>query len=152
MRSCLHNTVQSVPSSCCAAFALGTNGGTACPASYARLGTADACKSAADAASKTYGGNVAYSFYPYGCYWHTVSGSVYYNSNASGAANFYAQPLCAGAALTHISMDRHCARGSHAWTSRRCGGNGAHVQPCRRYEPPVGRAGCVAAMRCVTLA
>ena len=46
--------------SCCAAFALGSNGGIACPASYARLDTADACKSAADAASKTYGGNVAY--------------------------------------------------------------------------------------------
>jgi hypothetical protein len=42
---------------------------------------------------------VAYSYYPNGCYWHTVTGSVYYNTNAAGAANFYAQPLCAGTAL-----------------------------------------------------
>jgi hypothetical protein len=87
--------------SCCAAFALGTNGGKRCPATYGLLITADACKSAADAASKTYAGTVAYSFYPSGCYWHTINGSVYYNSNVAGAANFYAQPLCAGAALTH---------------------------------------------------
>ena len=118
--------------SCCAAFALGANGGKRCPATYGLLITADACKSAADAASKTYGGTLAYSFYPSGCYWHTINGSVYYNSNASGAANFYAQPLCAGAASTHISMGRHCACASHAWTPRRCGGDGGDVQPCRR--------------------
>ena len=129
----MHNTVHRLPSSCCAAFALGTTSGTACPASYARLDTAVACKSAADAARKAYT-DVAYLHYPYGCYWHTITGSVYYNSNASGAANFYAQPLCAGAALlTHINTDRHCAGASHAWTPRRCGGNGADVQPCRRY-------------------
>ena len=46
-----------------------------------------------------YGGNVAYSYYPYGCYWHTVTGSVYYNSDPAGAPNVFAQPLCAGAAL-----------------------------------------------------
>jgi hypothetical protein len=84
----------------CAAFALAATSGTACPASYARLDTADACKSAAAAASQAFGGSAIYSYYPYGCYWHTITGSVYYNSNnASGAANFYAQPLCAGAAL-----------------------------------------------------
>ncbi len=70
---------------------------------------ADACKSASDAASKTYGGNVAYSFYPYGCYWHTITGSVYFNSNPAGAANFYAQPLCAGAAL-HAHAPRRTLR------------------------------------------
>ena len=88
------------PSPCCAAFALGaTSSGNACPAKYARLDSMDGCKSAADVASRTYGGSVAYSYYPNGCYWHTIAGSVYYNSNASGAANIYAQPLCAGAAL-----------------------------------------------------
>ena len=87
-------------SSCCAAFALGATSGTACPSSYARLDTADACKSAADAASRTYGGSVAYSYHPYGCYWHTIAGSVYYNSNASGADNAFSQPLCAGAVPT----------------------------------------------------
>jgi hypothetical protein len=80
---------------------------------------------------------VAYSFYPYGCYWHTITGSVYYNSDPAGAGNFYAPLLCAGAALqAHISTDRHCARASHAWTSRRCGGDGTHVQPSRRYALP----------------
>jgi hypothetical protein len=88
-----------LPSSCCAAFALGSASGTACPKTYGQLIMADACKSASDAASKTYGGNVAYSHYPYGCYWHTITGSVYFNSNPAGAANRFAQPLCAGAAL-----------------------------------------------------
>jgi hypothetical protein len=133
--------------SCFAAFKLGSPSSTTCPASYARLDTAAACKSAADAATGAFGGNVALSYYPYGCYWHTVTGSVYYNTNAAGAANFYAQPLCAGAALTHISRDRHCACTSHASTLGRCGGTGADVQPCRRYD-----ATSVAAMRCITLA
>ncbi len=83
-------------SPCCAAFALGSPSSTTCPASYNPPSTAGECKSAADAASKAFGGSVTYWFYPYGCYWHTVTGSAYYNTNASGAANFYAQPLCAG--------------------------------------------------------
>jgi hypothetical protein len=93
---------------CCAAFALGSASGTACPASYARLDTAVACKSAADAARKAYT-DVAYSIYPYGCYWHTITGSVYYNYNAAGAANRFAQPLCAGAAL-HAHAPRRTLR------------------------------------------
>jgi hypothetical protein len=117
---------------------------------FGKLVTAGACKSAADAASKAFGGSVAYSYYPYGCYWHTVTGSVYYNTNASGAANFYAQPLCAGEP-THAWAKR-CDRGSQASTLGRCGGDGADVQPCRRYERPVGGAGSVGALRCVTLA
>jgi hypothetical protein len=83
------------PSPCCAAFALGSTSGTACPASYIPPDTAGACKSAADAASRAYN-IVAYSHYPHGCYWHTITGGVYYNSNAFGAANGFAQPLCAG--------------------------------------------------------
>jgi hypothetical protein len=92
---------------CCAAFALGTTSSTACPASYALLDTFDACKSAAGAASKTYT-VAAHTYYPYGCYWHTITGSVYYNANAAGAGNVYAQPLCAGAVPT--------PRGSRACT------------------------------------
>jgi hypothetical protein len=94
------------PSRCCAAFVLtGTYDPLtllttdACPASYSLLlKTADACKGAAGAASREYGGSGTYAYYPYGCFWHSVTGSVYYNKNATGAANFYAQPLCAGAA------------------------------------------------------
>ena len=100
----------------CAAFALGSSSSTACPASYARLDTADACKSAADAASRTYGGSVANTYYPTGCYWHTVAGSAYYNTNAAGAGNVFAQPLCAGAARRLHT--RQCDRASPALTHR----------------------------------
>ncbi len=121
------------PSPCCAAFALGTTSGTTCPASYALLDTADACKSAAAAASKAFS-DVAYSYYPYGCYWHTITGSVYYNSDPAGAANRFAQPLCAGAALqAHSSTDRRTLRSRLARLDvGRCGGTGADVQPSRR--------------------
>jgi hypothetical protein len=93
-------------------------------------------------------GSVAYSYYPYGCFWHTITGSVYYNSNPAGAGNRFAQPLCAGAASKALpSTDRHCAWASHAWTPRRCGGNGADVQPCSRYNSTVSRARSAAAAR-----
>jgi hypothetical protein len=87
-------------SSCCAAFALGSTRSTACPASYGQLFMAGACEAAAGAVGIKYGGSVAYSSYPYGCYWHTITGSVYYNSNGAGAANAFAQPLCSGATFT----------------------------------------------------
>ncbi len=61
---------------------------------------AGACEAAAGAVGIKYGGSVAYSSYPYGCYWHTITGSVYYNSNGAGAANAFAQPLCSGATFT----------------------------------------------------
>ncbi len=83
---------------CGAVFALGGASSAACPASYGRLDTADACASAAAVAGKAFGGSGAYSYYPAGCFWHTITGSVYYNARATGAANYYAQPLCAGAA------------------------------------------------------
>jgi hypothetical protein len=87
--------------SCCAAFALGRSSEAACPASYFPLSSGDACKSAAGAANRTYGGSGIYSYYPAGCYWHTITGSVYYNSNATGVADVYAKPLCAGAHSIH---------------------------------------------------
>ena len=83
-----------------AAFALASISTTACPASYALLDTADACKSAAAAASTTYGGSGTLAYYPYGCYWHTITGSVYYNANPAGAGSVFSQPLCAGAVPT----------------------------------------------------
>jgi hypothetical protein len=150
-RSRLHNTVHRLPSSCCAAFALGTTSGTACPATYGQLDNAVACKSAADAASKTYGRTVAYSYYPYGCYWHTITGSVYYNANAAGAANFYAQPLCAGAA-----SKAHQHGQTLRWRLARL--DAAQVRRQRRRRSAlqevsvtVSRARSVAAARCVAL-
>ena len=59
---------------------------------------AGACKSAAAVANKTYGGSGAYSYYPCGCYLHVATGDVYYNTYTTGAANVFAQRLCAGAA------------------------------------------------------
>jgi hypothetical protein len=102
--------------SCCAAFALGDTRSTACSASYGKLVTAAACQTAAGAARITYGGSGTYSSYPYGCYWHAISGSVYFNANASGAANFYARPLCAGAAPTStpvLECGSHFRTGVH---------------------------------------
>jgi hypothetical protein len=121
---------------CFAAFALGATSSKTCPASYALLDTADACKSAASASSKAFGGDVAYSYYPYGCYWHTITGSVYFNSNLVGAANRFAQPLCAGAALPARTPRRTLRSRLASLDVGRCGGNGAHVQPCRRYALP----------------
>jgi hypothetical protein len=82
-----------------AAFALGNASSNRCPTSYLWLDIEDACKRAADPdiANSTYGGSGAYSYYPAGCYWHTVTGGFYYNTHATGGSNYYAQPLCAGA-------------------------------------------------------
>jgi len=93
----------------CAAFALGSTSSTACPASYGKLVMAGACETAAGAVGLKYGGSGAYSSYPYGCYWHTITGSVYYNSNAAGAANVFAQALCSGAAPTSTPALAACA-------------------------------------------
>ena len=85
-------------SRCCAAFALGGARSNVCPAGFLRLDTADACASAAAIAIKTYGGSGASPGLPAGCYWVTLGSAIYYNAHATGAANVYAQPLCAGAA------------------------------------------------------
>ena len=82
----------------CAAFALGNASSSTCPTSYVPLTNEDACASAAAIAGKASGDSGPYSYYPAGCYWHRVTDKVYYNSDATGAANYYAQPLCAGAA------------------------------------------------------
>jgi hypothetical protein len=80
----------------CAAFALGNASTNTCPAIYFRLDTEASCEGAAANANKTYGGSGTNFYYPVGCYWHTVADSVFFNTD-KGAANFYAQPLCAGA-------------------------------------------------------
>ncbi len=83
-----------------AAFASSSASRNVCPAGFLRLGTADACASAAAVAGEAYyeAYSGTYSYYPAGCFWHTASGGFYYNTHPTGAANFYAQPLCAGAA------------------------------------------------------
>ncbi len=84
----------------CAAFALGVAGSNACPPSYSRLGTEDMCKSAAAVVGKRFGGSAASSYYPSGCYWHTILYGVYFNPAAGGADNYFiniTQPFCVGA-------------------------------------------------------
>ena len=93
----------------CAAFALGGTSRSVCPTGYVRLATADACTSAAAVAGTAYSEAAAYSYYPAGCFWHTITDSVYFNTHPTGAANYYAQPLCAGAAraYTHTFPRTH---------------------------------------------
>jgi hypothetical protein len=79
-----------------AAFESSSASRNVCPSGFLRLGTADACESAAAVAGEAYGGSGAYSYYPTGCFWHIASGSFYFNTHTKGAANYYAQPLCAG--------------------------------------------------------
>jgi hypothetical protein len=83
----------------CAAFALGNASSTRCPTSHSRLDTETACESAASVGGKEYGGTGEYAYYPAGCFWLTITGRAYLNTDTTGAANFYAKPLCAGAAM-----------------------------------------------------
>ncbi len=100
---CTAGATRRAPSStrsapCCAAFALGGASTNACPASYGRVATPDACASAAAVAGKVYGGIVTLPGLPAGCLWVTLGSTIFCNTHATGAANVYAQPLCAGAA------------------------------------------------------
>ena len=52
---------------------------------------------AAIAGEDVYAGSENYSYYPAGCFRHTVSGKFYWNTHSVGANNSFAQPLCAGA-------------------------------------------------------
>jgi hypothetical protein len=86
----------------CAAFAIGGTNGDSCPQNYSRLKTEEACASlGAIAGVSTYAGSDEYSYYPIGCFRHTVSGNFYWNTHGSGANNSFAQPLCAGAPASH---------------------------------------------------
>ncbi len=84
-----------------------------CAESYFRI--AGACIDVAAIMKRTYS-PVDYPHYPLGCYWHRITGGVYlngdrrtvtiitngssltYTTEGTGAANPFAQPLCAGAA------------------------------------------------------
>jgi hypothetical protein len=78
-----------------------------CPPSFFRLDTADACKSTAAVAGTAFGDTGAYSHFPAGCFWHTITGSIYFNTNGEGAANYFTQPLCAGAARSPHGRRMH---------------------------------------------
>ena len=86
----------------CAAFQLGSTNSNGCASPrYVSLETEDACKSLAAIAGQEY--DVVHdvmeacSYYPAGCFRHTVTGKFYWNPHGVGANNSFAQPLCAGA-------------------------------------------------------
>ncbi len=93
---------------CLAAFQIGGTNTNSCPANYSRLETEAACKSLAAIAGATYERSDNYSYYPAGCFWHTVSRKLYWNTHGSGASSSFAQPLCAGAPATPPCTPREC--------------------------------------------
>jgi hypothetical protein len=56
-----------------------------------------------------YGGIVTLPGLPAGCFRVTLGSTLYYNEHATGAANVYAQPLCAGAAKPRATFVHGCA-------------------------------------------
>ena len=87
---------------CRAAFEIGGTNSTGCPTNYDGLKTEQACKSLAAIAGASMDANSdEYTYYPAGCFRHTVSGKFYWNTHGSGASNSFAQPLCAGAPRLH---------------------------------------------------
>jgi hypothetical protein len=98
-----------MPSAVCPAFATGTTNSKECPPSYHRAKTDAECKSLAAIGSKLYVGSVNLTSLPSGCFWLTVGGGVFLNTNAKGIANANAQLLCAGAppARTDRRIHRH---------------------------------------------
>ena len=89
-----------------AAFEIGSTNSNDCPQNYSRLGAEAACKSLAAIAGGTYDRSDNYSYYPAGCFRHTVSRKLYWNTHGSGASNLFVQPLCAGAPNTRTAAMR----------------------------------------------
>jgi hypothetical protein len=77
------------------AFALGI--GANCPTGLFRITTVAGCASAAAVGARPYRGSLDSPYMPKGCYWLTIGGSFYYNTNAGFGTNLVAQPVCAGA-------------------------------------------------------
>ena len=119
----------------CAAFD-GLLGSKACPQGFFPVQTDAACQSLAAIGGKSYGGSVIVATLPPGCFWLTVSGGVYLNTHATGAAHPNAQPLCAGARRraqprTPMREARRIARPSphsHATRDGACGQASASAQ------------------------
>jgi hypothetical protein len=101
----------------CAALALGISGSYACPAGFLPVNTAEACKSAAAIANRTYKWQASQAS-PLGCTWNSNTGLVYYTTDTTmltGEANYFAFLLCAGAArsahcgYTHVAAAGQCS-------------------------------------------
>ncbi len=98
-------------------FELGS--GADCPQGLFRITTVAGCASAATVSASPYRGSLDSPYMPKGCYWLTIGGSFYYNTNAGFGKNLVAQPVCAGApglysVLTSIHPSVQCGRFNRA--------------------------------------
>jgi hypothetical protein len=84
---------------CAAAYVLGAVNTNICPSGSSKIGTAAACESAAVTVGVAHGGSDSNLNSPSGCFMNIAAQPyrVNFNTAVSGAADAYAQPLCAGA-------------------------------------------------------
>jgi hypothetical protein len=95
-----------------AAFAMGNTGSKDCPTNYDRVTTDAECKSLAAIGGKLYGGSVNLAAFPSGCFYLSVGGAVYLNTNAKGLPEPNAQLMCAGTSTARTATactDPHTA-------------------------------------------
>jgi hypothetical protein len=98
---------------CAGAYALGASNTNACPSGASKIGAAAACESAAAAAGVLYGGSHSTLNSPSGCFMNITAhpnNIVIFNTAVPGAADAYAQPLCAGARRPDPPRHRRTAR------------------------------------------
>ena len=85
------------------AYAWGASGANECPTKYFRIMSEEACRNAAIAFGKTYGGITPQrSDRPRGCFWNTDAGgfTVFINLDAVGSGYPDRLLLCSGARLS----------------------------------------------------
>jgi hypothetical protein len=104
-----------------AGYAWGPSDSTKCPSNFFHIATEDACKAAAAANGKTYGGPASPNpDRPKGCFWNEENGNnVFFNTDPVGAAFPRRLPLCIGAPLRRQS--RVLRRSAHTSDANRCG-------------------------------
>jgi hypothetical protein len=84
---------------CAGAYVLGAVNTNSCPPGSSKIGTTAACESAAVTVGVTHGGSDSNLNSPSGCFMNIAAHPYRVNLNTAvpGAADAYAQPLCAGA-------------------------------------------------------
>ncbi len=93
----------------------GAAGSNECPAGSARIVTADACRTAVAATGKNFNnGVVTSSSDPRGCMFSTQLVTLaYFNADAVGKGNAYAQLLCAAAASAGAPAQRRLSASAY---------------------------------------
>ena len=86
--------------SCAGAYVSGADGSNECPAGSVRIETEAACRTAVNAAGKTFSAVGTSSAVPRGCYYFTTNSNAWFNTHAVGAGVSGYQMLCAAAATT----------------------------------------------------